>query len=192
MWTIFQSVLEMLKTSLMHHRHISPYVRESKTNSTSWIPDSRHLIPVFFSGIWILDFNPYKDSRFLELYSRFQNPGFQISQAKLSQIPESGFPCIGQENISLKTIPTNSTSVYLPSWKCYIRWIRSLERILSYVYRFKTSHKVVIPNTKMLLKINLLFVFLLHSKRRLVKLVCFYTMQCVLRYWNDGARPHLY
>ena len=70
--------------------------------------------------------------------------------------------------------------------------LHRLERILSYVYRFKTSHKAGIPNTKMLLKINLIFVFLLHSKRRLVKLVCFCTMQCVLRYWNDGARPHLY
>ena len=26
--------------------------------STSWIPDSRYLIPFFFSGAWTLDSNP--------------------------------------------------------------------------------------------------------------------------------------
>ena len=116
----------------MYNDNISPYVRESKTDSTPWIPDSRHLIPFFFSGTWILDSNPFYDSRFLELYSRFQNSGFQISQAKLSQIPESGFPCIGQENLSSKTISTNFT----------IRWMRSLEQILSYVYRFKPATRL--------------------------------------------------
>ena len=53
--------------------------------------------PVFVSGTWILDSNRSWDSGFLEVYSRFQSPGFQISQAKISWIQESGFSFIGRK-----------------------------------------------------------------------------------------------
>ena len=53
--------------------------------------------PVFVSGTWILDYNRSWDSEFLEVYSRFQSPGFQISQAKISWIQESGFSIIGRK-----------------------------------------------------------------------------------------------
>ena len=45
---------------------------------------------------WIRYSNHWWDSRFLELYSRFQSQGFQIPQTKISQIPESGIPCMEQ------------------------------------------------------------------------------------------------
>ena len=57
-----------------------------------WIPDSRYKIPVFVSKIWILDSNLQLGSRFFELYSGFQSPGFWISQGKNSRILESRFP----------------------------------------------------------------------------------------------------
>ena len=57
-----------------------------------WILDSGFLV----SGTWT------PDSRFLELYTGFQRPGFwisqqkcaafRISQAEISRIPETGFP----------------------------------------------------------------------------------------------------
>ena len=53
--------------------------------------------PVFVSGTWILDSNRSWDSGFLEVYSRFQSPGFQISQAKISWIQESRFSFTGQK-----------------------------------------------------------------------------------------------
>ena len=53
---------------------ISPHVTESRQ-------DSNHCIPVFFSGTWVL----------------FQSlVGFRIPLAKVSRIPESGFPYMGQ------------------------------------------------------------------------------------------------
>ena len=58
-------------------------------DSTLWIPDSRFQVldsRLFVSGSW---------RGFQDLYSGFQNPGFQIPPAKISQIPESGFPFIG-------------------------------------------------------------------------------------------------
>ena len=58
----------------------------------SQIPDSGYWIPVFVSGPLILDCNLYWDSGFLELYYGFQSPGFLIIRAKISWIPESGFP----------------------------------------------------------------------------------------------------
>ena len=50
----------------------------------------------FVSGSQIPDFNRQWDFRFLDLYSGFQSPRLQISQAKNSRIPESGFPYMGQ------------------------------------------------------------------------------------------------
>ena len=58
-------------------------------DSTWWIADTRYWIPVFVSETWILGFIRCWDSGFFELYSRFQSPGFQISQAKFSRIPDS-------------------------------------------------------------------------------------------------------
>ena len=69
----------------------------------SWITDSG--FQILCCGTWI------SDSGFLELYSRFQSPGFQIFSdcglriplAKLSRILESGFPHMGRtriENVS--------------------------------------------------------------------------------------------
>ena len=62
-----------------------------------WIPRRGFRIPVtgfqiFSSGTRIPDSNSQWDSRFLQLYSGFQTPGFGIPQAKISWIPESGFP----------------------------------------------------------------------------------------------------
>ena len=51
-------------------------------------------MPVFVSGTWILDSDLSWDSGFFELYSRFQSPEFQIPQAKISRIAESGFPYV--------------------------------------------------------------------------------------------------
>ena len=71
---------------------------------TSWIPDFQ--VVDFSLCRWNLDLycNSRWDSGFLELYSGFQSPGygipqenfprFQIQKAKLSWIPESGFPYI--------------------------------------------------------------------------------------------------
>ena len=42
-----------------------------------------------FSGTWILASNRLWDSGFLELYSRFQSPGFLILPAKFSKILDS-------------------------------------------------------------------------------------------------------
>lgn len=42
-------------------------------------------------GLWILGTRWDLDSRFLELYSVFQSPGFQIPQAQISGFPESEY-----------------------------------------------------------------------------------------------------
>ena len=62
-----------------------------------WIPPRGFRIPVtgfqiFSSGTRIPDSNCQWDSRFLRLYYGFQTPGFRIPLAKISWIPESGFP----------------------------------------------------------------------------------------------------
>ena len=62
-----------------------------------WIPRRGFRIPVtgfqiFSSGTRIPDSNCQWDSRFLQLYSGFQTSGFRIPLAKISWIPESGFP----------------------------------------------------------------------------------------------------
>ena len=46
--------------------------------------------PVFVSGTWILDSNGSWDSGFLEVYSRFQSQGFQISQEKFPGFRNQG------------------------------------------------------------------------------------------------------
>ena len=55
-----------------------------------WIPCCGFWIPVLFSGTWTTDSNRQGYSGFLELYSGFQSPGFQIQQEKISQIPLHG------------------------------------------------------------------------------------------------------
>ena len=64
-----------------------------------WIPRRGFRIPVtgfqiFSIGTRIPDSNCQWDSRFLQLFSGFQTPGFGIPLAKISWIPESGFPCM--------------------------------------------------------------------------------------------------
>ena len=82
---------------------VSPHVKESKTilDSGFHVVDSGFRIPItgfqiFFSWTWIQDSNRLWDSGFLELFSGFQGPGFRIPRAKISQIPESGFPYMGR------------------------------------------------------------------------------------------------
>ena len=61
--------------------------------STPRIPDIRYWIPVFVSGTWILDSKcDLVRFRILELYSGFRSQGLRIPQAKISRIPETGFP----------------------------------------------------------------------------------------------------
>ena len=67
---------------------LSPHVKKAKTvlDSGFHAMDSGFQVLkswFFVSGTWILDTNPYFDSEFLELYSGFQRPGFQIAQQKL-------------------------------------------------------------------------------------------------------------
>ena len=62
-----------------------------------WIPRRGFRIlvagfQIFSSGTRIPDSNCQWDSRFLQLYSGFQTPGFRIPLAKISWISESGFP----------------------------------------------------------------------------------------------------
>ena len=65
--------------------------RESKTvvDSGFHAVDSRFQVldsGFFVSETWI------PDSGFLELFSGFQSPGFQIPRIKIYQIPETGLP----------------------------------------------------------------------------------------------------
>ena len=89
-----------IEVAAMYRNSRQPWILDS----TPWIPDCRCWIPVFDGGTWILDSNRWLDSGFLELYTRFQSPGFQIPKAKFSQLldstsknfPEPGFPYMGQ------------------------------------------------------------------------------------------------
>ena len=81
------------------------HVSQSKTVLMNWTGfqavDSRFQVldsGSFVSGTWIPGFNPQWDSGFLWLYSRFQSPGFQIPQAKISPNPETGLPYIGRRD----------------------------------------------------------------------------------------------
>ena len=70
---------------------------------------SRRIPPRGFrivSGTWILDSDRYWDSGFLELYSGYQSPGFQIPQAKISRIPSHGATQIE----------------YFPEWAQLLEW----------------------------------------------------------------------
>ena len=86
------------------------HVRESKTvfNSGFWIPHRGFQIPItgFQSLSMEIDSGSQnlRDSGFLELYSGFQNPGFQIPQSKISCTPESGFPHMRQNDFSSSII----------------------------------------------------------------------------------------
>ena len=82
---------------------VSPLVRESKTvlncrfhavNSGFQVLD----FGFFVSGTWISDFIREWNSGFLELYSdsKAYASGLWIPLAKISRIPESGFPHIGR------------------------------------------------------------------------------------------------
>ena len=70
-------------------------------------------------GFWILDtwFRILRqwnlDSGFLELYFGFQTPGFQISQTKISWIPESGFLYLGWKHIRRVTWHYKQTATTL-------------------------------------------------------------------------------
>ena len=103
--------LHTVSRLLAIHNHVHPPCKGIQDSLGFWIPlrgfrISRWWISVFVGGTWILDCNCRWDSRFLELYSGFQSPGFGIPQAnfprfwipqaKLSWIPESGFRHIGQ------------------------------------------------------------------------------------------------
>ena len=67
----------------------SPRNKSWILDSRPRIPDSRRWILVFGSGGYILDSSLWWDSGFLELYSGFQSPGFQIPPTKRSRIPDS-------------------------------------------------------------------------------------------------------
>ena len=54
----------------------------------SWNPRLGFWIPDFVTENWILNTNLQWDSRFFELYSGFQCPGFWIPHAKFSRIPD--------------------------------------------------------------------------------------------------------
>ena len=63
-------------------------LKESKDNLRFWVPYLRFGFQIPGNGFWISmvsgipDFNRKWGSRFLELNSRFQIPGFPIPQAK--------------------------------------------------------------------------------------------------------------
>ena len=72
-------------------------MRKSKTVLDSWIPRRGFRIPrTGFQPLSVelgfFDSNRSWDSGFLEPYSGFQSPGFQIPQANISRIAESEFP----------------------------------------------------------------------------------------------------
>ena len=82
-----------------------------------WIPRRGFQIPgtgyqSLSVELWTLDSNGYWDSWFLELYSVFQSPGFLIPQARISDIPESGFPYTRQSRQF--TFTFTSHGVYIP------------------------------------------------------------------------------
>ena len=83
-------------------------------DSTLWIPDSKYCIPFVVSRTWILDSNRQSESGFLELYSEYQSLEFQISQAKFSLIPESGFPYVGRYDpyMEREVLPKSDTYSY--------------------------------------------------------------------------------
>ena len=74
-----------------------------------WIPRRWFQIPgtgyqSLSVELWTLDW----DSWFLELYSVFQSPGFLIPQARISDIPESGFPYTGRSRQFTFTFTSHS------------------------------------------------------------------------------------
>ena len=95
-----------------------PHEGQSKTVSLKWngfqAVDSGFQVldsGSFVSGTWILDFNRQWDSGFLELYSWFQSPGFQIPQQKFRiqdhdslTWDEKVYPQLGRFLVSLKVL----------------------------------------------------------------------------------------
>ena len=69
------------------------------------------------SGTRIPDSN--HQSGFLQLSSGFESPGFRIPQAKISRIPESGLPYVGQGSFyvsgKLPTYPSPKPTLTLMS-----------------------------------------------------------------------------
>ena len=76
--------------------------------------------PAFVCGIQILDSNRQWDSRFLELYSGFQSPGFQIPQTKIYWISKSRFPNMVQM-VTMQHLITNTAFLLVlrnSQWIC--------------------------------------------------------------------------
>ena len=75
--------------------HCSPHVRDSKTVSDSGFHAVDSGFQVLHSSLfqWNLDsgLQSLVDSGFLDLFSEFQSPGFQIPHTNISKITESGF-----------------------------------------------------------------------------------------------------
>ena len=101
-----------------------PHVRES-----NWVSDSGFWIPG--TGFWIFCQWTFDSgiqylvrSKFLVLYSRFQSlgfwfpqeqfPRFQIPQAKIFQIPESGFSYMGRYHCSFYQLPKPGVLPQMP------------------------------------------------------------------------------
>ena len=59
------------------------------------------------------------ESGLLELYSRFQSPGFQIPQAEISRIPEFGFPYCSY----LKYAPLQKYLLLNLSFVCFLQHV---------------------------------------------------------------------
>ena len=78
-----------------------------------WIPYSRHWIPVFVNGTWILDSNHQWNSGFLELYSGFQSPAFPLPQAKFPGSPNlDSITCLGSDRANIQITAYS----FLGSW----------------------------------------------------------------------------
>ena len=77
---------------------------------TPWLPDSRYLFPVFESENWILDSNLQWDSRFIELHSGFQGPGFRIPQQKVPRFWNSNSLTWGDATCKISLTTNYSTS----------------------------------------------------------------------------------
>ena len=108
--------------ALLYYTH----VRESKTVSLGfWI--TRHGFPALDSGFfdsetWIPDLNHKWDSGFLELYSRFQSPGFRIPQFKLS---DSRFHEQKTSRIALITVHGANYTIQENLWMFALTWASS-------------------------------------------------------------------
>ena len=96
------------------------HVNEYKTVLGFWIPFNAFWIPGagFQSFPVELGFEISFLSRVFELYSEFQSPGFRILQAKIIQIPESGYPYMGR-SISQSNIFWPVHAYLIKQWEIY-------------------------------------------------------------------------